>query len=54
MDIFKKFKYFMFILPMIIKGTGKSSTLALLIRILVERGHRILMTAYTHSAVDNL
>ena len=35
-------------------GTGKTSTMALLIRILIARGERVLLTSYTHSAVDNL
>ena len=35
-------------------GTGKSSTLAFTIRALVAKGHRILVTSYTHSAVDSL
>jgi DNA replication ATP-dependent helicase Dna2 len=35
-------------------GTGKTSTLAFLARLLVARGRRVLVTAYTHSAVDNI
>ena len=35
-------------------GTGKSSTIAFTIRALVGRGHRVLVTSYTHSAVDSL
>lgn len=35
-------------------GTGKSSTIALAIRILIARGQSVLLTSYTHSAVDNL
>ena len=35
-------------------GTGKSSTLAFAIRSLVSKGHRVLITSYTHSAVDTL
>ena len=37
-----------------ILGTGKTSTIALLVRILLSRGERVLLTSYTHSAVDNL
>jgi DNA replication ATP-dependent helicase Dna2 len=35
-------------------GTGKSTTLALLIRLLIARGKSILLTSHTHSAVDNI
>ena len=35
-------------------GTGKTATLSLIIRALVARGERVLVTSYTHSAVDNL
>jgi DNA replication ATP-dependent helicase Dna2 len=35
-------------------GTGKSSTLSFLARLLVAKGKRVLITAYTHSAVDNI
>ncbi|KAL3925164.1 MAG: hypothetical protein SGILL_000589 [Bacillariaceae sp.] len=35
-------------------GTGKSSTLAFLARLLVAHGRRVLISAYTHSAVDNI
>jgi len=35
-------------------GTGKTSTLGFLARLLVARGRRVLITAYTHSAVDNI
>jgi DNA replication ATP-dependent helicase Dna2 len=35
-------------------GTGKSSTITLLGRLLVARGKRVLITSYTHSAVDNI
>lgn len=35
-------------------GTGKSSVLAITIRTLVAKGYRVLVTSYTHSAVDNL
>jgi DNA replication ATP-dependent helicase Dna2 len=35
-------------------GTGKTSTLGFLARLLVARGKRVLITAYTHSAVDNI
>jgi hypothetical protein len=35
-------------------GTGKSSVLSLCVRIAVASGKRILLSAYTHSAVDNI
>ena len=35
-------------------GTGKSATIAFLTRLLVSKGKRVLLTSYTHSAVDNL
>jgi DNA replication ATP-dependent helicase Dna2 len=35
-------------------GTGKTSTLALIVRILLSQGKSVLVTAYTHSALDNL
>jgi DNA replication ATP-dependent helicase Dna2 len=35
-------------------GTGKTATIAFITRLLVSRGKRVLLTSYTHSAVDNL
>ena len=35
-------------------GTGKTTTIAYIIQMLVERGKTILLTSYTHNAVDNL
>jgi DNA replication ATP-dependent helicase Dna2 len=35
-------------------GTGKTSTVATLIRLLVLMGRSVLVTSHTHSAVDNL
>ena len=35
-------------------GTGKTSTIAFVTRLLVARGKRVLLTSYTHAAVDNL
>lgn len=35
-------------------GTGKTTTIAYIIRVLVARGKTILLTSYTHTAVDNL
>lgn len=35
-------------------GTGKTTTIAYIIKILVEKGKSILLTSYTHTAVDNL
>jgi DNA replication ATP-dependent helicase Dna2 len=35
-------------------GTGKTTTIAHIIRALVENGKSILLTSYTHTAVDNI
>ena len=35
-------------------GTGKTSMISFLVRLLVAHGKRVLITSYTHSAVDNL
>jgi hypothetical protein len=35
-------------------GTGKTETISFITRLLVMRGKRVLLTSYTHSAVDNL
>lgn len=35
-------------------GTGKTSTLSFLARLLAARGKRVLITSYTNSAVDNV
>ncbi|MGK3734044.1 MAG: DNA replication ATP-dependent helicase Dna2 [Bacillariaceae sp.] len=35
-------------------GTGKTSTLTFLARLFMAQGRRVLVTAYTHSAVDNI
>lgn len=35
-------------------GTGKTWTMAYIIRLLVAKGMRVLVTSYTHAAVDNL
>ena len=35
-------------------GTGKTSTLAFLARLLAARGNRVLITSYTNTAVDNV
>lgn len=35
-------------------GTGKTTTIACLVQILVAQGKSILLTSYTHSAVDNI
>jgi DNA replication ATP-dependent helicase Dna2 len=35
-------------------GTGKTSTIVHLIKLLVQNGKSVLYTSYTHSAVDNL
>lgn len=35
-------------------GTGKTSTIAHIVSSLFEKGKKILLTSYTHSAIDNL
>ncbi|KAK7487914.1 hypothetical protein BaRGS_00020815 [Batillaria attramentaria] len=35
-------------------GTGKTSTIVALVKILKELGQSVLLTSYTHSAVDNI
>lgn len=35
-------------------GTGKTTTIACLVRVLVARGHSVMLASYTHSAVDNI
>ena len=35
-------------------GTGKTATIAFLVRCLVTLGKSVLVTAYTHSAVDSV
>lgn len=35
-------------------GTGKTSTIAFVARLLAAHGKRVLVTSYTHAAVDNL
>ncbi|KAK8854820.1 hypothetical protein IAR55_003559 [Kwoniella newhampshirensis] len=35
-------------------GTGKTTTVAEIIKMLVERGKTVLLTSYTHSAVDTI
>ncbi|QHS73800.1 bifunctional ATP-dependent DNA helicase/ssDNA endodeoxyribonuclease DNA2 [Saccharomyces paradoxus] len=35
-------------------GTGKTTVIAEIIKILVSKGKRVLLTSYTHSAVDNI
>lgn len=35
-------------------GTGKTTVIAEIIKILVSEGKRVLLTSYTHSAVDNI
>ncbi|GIY75202.1 hypothetical protein CDAR_188821 [Caerostris darwini] len=35
-------------------GTGKTSTIVALVRLLISMGMSVLLTSYTHSAVDNI
>ncbi|KAJ3219156.1 Tripartite DNA replication factor [Dinochytrium kinnereticum] len=35
-------------------GTGKTTTIAAMVQILLDLGHTILLAAYTHSAIDNI
>ena len=35
-------------------GTGKTTTIACLVEVLVAQGKSVLLTSYTHSAVDNI
>jgi len=35
-------------------GTGKTYVITLLLRIMIERGDKIILSTYTHSAVDNI
>jgi hypothetical protein len=35
-------------------GSGKTSTIAFIVRLFIARGARVLITSYTHSAVDNI
>jgi DNA replication ATP-dependent helicase Dna2 len=35
-------------------GTGKTYTISFIVRLLVTHGKRVLITSYTHSAVDNV
>jgi len=35
-------------------GTGKTTTIAHIIRALVGQGKSVLLTSYTHTAVDNI
>jgi DNA replication ATP-dependent helicase Dna2 len=34
-------------------GTGKSAVLALIVKLMVERGERVLVTSHTHMAINN-
>ena len=35
-------------------GTGKTTTIACLVQVLVARGYSVLLTSFTNSAVDNV
>ena len=43
-----------YVLVLGMPGTGKTTVIAQLIRVLVGRGKTVLLTSYTHSAVDNI
>lgn len=43
-----------YVLLLGLPGTGKTSTLSLVVRALIARGQTVMITSYTHSAVDNL
>jgi len=43
-----------YVLLLGLPGTGKTSTLSLIVRALIARGQTVMITSYTHSAVDNL
>jgi AAA domain len=43
-----------YVLLLGLPGTGKTSTLSLIVRALIARGERVMICSYTHSAVDNL
>lgn len=43
-----------YVLLLGLPGTGKTSTLSLIVRALIARGQRVMICSYTHSAVDNL
>ena len=35
-------------------GTGKTEAIVVLLKILIERGDKVLLTAFTHFAIDNI
>lgn len=43
-----------YVLVLGMPGTGKTSTIAHIIRALVSQGKSVLLTSYTHTAVDNI
>jgi DNA replication ATP-dependent helicase Dna2 len=43
-----------YVLVLGMPGTGKTTTIAEIIKALVERGKSVLLTSYTHSAVDTI
>lgn len=47
-----QFTHFLYLLGM--PGAGKSTTIACLVRALVAMGKSVLLTSYTHSAVDTI
>lgn len=51
-DTLKKSPDYVLLLGM--PGTGKTTTIAVAVKILISMGYSILLTSYTHSAVDNV
>ena len=43
-----------YVLILGLPGTGKTTTIACLVEVLVAQGKSVLLTSYTHSAVDNV
>jgi hypothetical protein len=57
-NVFVKYLYSFFLSVLLNtfpqQGTGKSTTVALLIRVLLCLGKSVLITSYTHSALDSI
>lgn len=43
-----------YVLLLGLPGSGKTSTISFLVRVFIARGEKVLITSYTHSAVDNI